>query len=686
MNTAEYIRVQELAALKGVTPSAVSVACARAKIILRRDSGDARRKYARIEELVRRGILSNRELQSLVNSQIAGPRGNGNKQPGQGSAATDTARVRPPFERNLPFPPAPPDASLLAPPGKYHDLVMRRLSIAIHLHYELWKVEARSLVPGQKCESKDEFVDALARKLAEEASPTQKYPGFGVYTIQGIERCVQRVMADDSIPSERKWAEIAQEFTPGPRPGRSKTSFYAKHPELADSLIKFKRKLRSVKRAHEALCDTIPEAKLHPTFSKSRTFLENQSATATLRGRAAVKVSAGYLDRHYDDEFAGDAWCLDEWQLDGVFYDEQDRSRLFNYGEKGPIAHVLSAIDERTTYIMDWILTWNISLEGATLELAERTVRRYWLPIRLVTDRAGRCRALSRQGRVIVRTRGEFVDSLMGPLGELGVKPRGSEEENPRGNRIERALHREYARRAVDFGVSWKGANTKEREGTDIDARVKRHLREHCKLGTCGPQLLSIQSVEHIVARWVNELNTCETRAKGCHGLTRLAAFNQFRPTEFEIARRKPGEALLDLAFAERDQRTIQPGGVIELKDGKRYSDFDLVGWVGEKVEVLRYRRDPSTLQVFAPGQEGPVIAHLRRAVGTNEPDVLSEEIAKLQHARKVLAREETPLPAQGPEDGAKPLSIDPREFFSRPEAARETGGIKPLSYFGDDA
>ncbi len=562
-----------------------------------------------------------------------------------------STRAESPLAPRLPFTPHSSELASYAPPGEDHKAVMRKLQIAI---------ESGS-------------TSALAEKY-----------GLSPSTIGNIKREAQAILENPSI--EDKWAAIARGFIPRKHPGQEAKQYFAEAAK-ADDFLKILRECGGrITRAWEIYCASLPEGENPPTLRQCRRFVKRAPLTERLRGRLAVKVAAGYIDGHYDDAFAGDAWCIDEWQVDGVFYDEQDRSRLFNYGEKGPVAHILSIMDERTTYIMDWILTWNISLEEATLELAERLVRRHWLPVRLVTDRAGRFRALSRQGRVIVCGRGELVDNLMGPLGELGVKPRGGEEENPRGNRIERAAHREYARRAVDFGISWKGANTREREGTDIDARVKRHLREHCKLGACGPQLLSIQEAERIIARWVNELNTCKTRAKGCHGLTRLAAFNQFRPTDWVIARRKPSEALLDLAFAERDQRTIQPGGVIELKDGKRYSDFELVGWVGEKVEVLRYRREPSTLQVFAPGQEGPVIAHLRRAVGRNEPAVLSEQIAKVQHARKILAREETPLPAQGLEEGAKPLRVDPREFFSRSEAAAETGGLKPLSYFGDDA
>lgn len=198
---------------------------------------------------------------------------------------------------------------------------------------------------------------------------------------------------------------------------------------------------------------------------------------------------------------------------------------------------MLSVIDERTTYITDWMLTWKDSLEEGTLTLAERLLRRFWTPLRLVADRAGRFRRLSR-GRVTVGSDGEPIELLAGPLGELGVKSRLTREANPRGNRIERSAHREYARRATGFGPSWRGANVTQRKMTDIDEKVKRHLAEHCKYGTCAPQLLSIQRAEQIIAEWINGLHSSKTKVKECKGLTRLAAFNWLRPGEEEIARR----------------------------------------------------------------------------------------------------------------------------------------------------
>jgi hypothetical protein len=356
-------------------------------------------------------------------------------------------------------------------------------------------------------------------------------------------------------------------------------------------------------------------------------------------GKEAVKTAAGYIDRLYDDEFAGDAWCLDEWQVDGAFYDEEDHRRIFNYGEKGPQAHILTILDERTTYIIDYLVTWQVSLEDAVFALSERTIRQHFLPRRMVSDRAARFRALV-HGHMVLCSE-DLVKKLAGPLGELGVIPRGSEEKNPRANRLER-LHRLYADRARDFGPSWKPPLEKH-EHRALDDAVARHLNAHCRYGTIGPQLMSIQEAERRIAHWVEEINLADTEAKGCNGLTRLAAFRQFQPPADEIAQRKPNQAALDLAFAERDERAIREGGIIELADGARYDHPQLIEWrlrLGSvKIPVMRYRRDPLHLIVSPPGAE-PFTAERRAIVGTRDEALLSDKMEKLAHVRKVVGGE----------------------------------------------
>jgi hypothetical protein len=230
-------------------------------------------------------------------------------------------------------------------------------------------------------------------------------------------------------------------------------------------------------------------------------------------------------------------------------------------------------------------------------------------------------------------------------------------------------LHRLYADRAREFGPSWKPPLQKH-EHREIDDLVSRHLDAHCRYGTIGPQLMSIQEAERRIAQWVEEINLADTEANGCHGLTRLAAFRQFQPPAEEIAQRKPTQAALDLAFAERDERAIREGGIIELEDGARYSCPQLVEWrlrlgSGAKVPVMRYRRDPLRLIVSPPGAE-PFTAERRAIVGTKDKELLSREAEKLAHLRKLLGGE-TAEHEREMQETLRSLQSDRRGLHARP-------------------
>jgi hypothetical protein len=363
---------------------------------------------------------------------------------------------------------------------------------------------------------------------------------------------------------------------------------------------------------------------------------------------------------------------MDEWEVDVYAFDDANHRVVFNYGKRNPILHLLSIIDERTTFIMDWLLT--IRIDADTLTLAERAMRGFWTPLRLVADRASRFRDLAR-GHVVTRPTGELVELLDGPLGLLGVKPRGSEEKNPRANRIER-MHGLYADRARrDFGFSWRPpkkvrgfAGRDLREATGIDDRVHRHYAEHCRRGE-ATELLPISQIAAQVAAWIDEINNAETEAKGCHGLTRAAAFKYFSPQAAEIAARRLSEAAIDEAFAERLTRTVRDGGIIELADGARYDAAELALFIGQEVGVRRFRRDRAQIYVDAP--DGVIVARRRPLVGLYDEDLLAQESAELARRRRLLgdtsqaaaAKPEAPLPSPA-EDSH--LSISSTEWMMR--------------------
>jgi hypothetical protein len=630
-----YLSLEEAAALEGKSYAGYVKHLGRKKLFLARSSADRRRK------LVPFTALSPAAQDKWTGQQVGPPTSQDahEARPSSSLPSNPTrshgkdARISAPLQRGLTLAPDPPGPESLCIPEKHFHLVKTKLRVVGQLLLKTWERPHADLFGGQTFDSERQFIQWVSR---------QEGRGFLPSAIYAMKRIALEILRDPLIAQDAKWREIARCLAPRARPGQSGLGYFPgpRSPLFED----LKRLFRgegggSIKRTHELFRERFPQDDGGPTLRQVRTALEKLSFLDMVRGHEAVKAAAGYIDRHYDDELAGDAWCIDEWEIDGCFYDEENHARVINYGRACPVAHILSVIDERTTCILAYAVTWKISLEEATLDLTEHLVRTYWAPHRLVADRAGRFRRLSR-GRVTLGSDGELIELLAGPLGELGVKLRGSKEKNPRANRIERFPHREYARRAQEFGISWRGANTRERQLTDIDARVARHLKEHCKLGTCGPQILSIQEVQKIVGTWVNDLNSCKTKAKGCKGTTRLAAFNWFRPTQEEIARRKYSDAAVDMAFAERATRTIQAGGVIQLSDGKRYGlPGELSPWTGENVSITRFRRDHSSIEVSVPGQEAQVVAHQRRAVGVNEPEALSEEIAHLEHAQKAIEK-----------------------------------------------
>jgi hypothetical protein len=354
-------------------------------------------------------------------------------------------------------------------------------------------------------------------------------------------------------------------------------------------------------------------------------------------GLEAIKAAAGHLDCTYDDEAANDTWCIDEWELDGAFYNIEKRREIFWS------IYLVSVIDERTTRILDWTLAYHLNVE-TVLDLLERCVREFGPPLYLRSDQAGHFRGKvlgggrAPLGPTVVQSRGKLLDAALGAMGQLGVQPVSPEGHNPRSNRIER-MHGLYAERAQeDFGPSWRGSAKKEihpgvteRQMSGIDERVARHIKEHCKAGTSGPLILSTADGERIVGKWVEEINLADTDAKGCHGMSRLAAYK-----EFCARRERPTAEMVDMAFAERGEHVILPGGIVEWRDKLRYSSPELIGRPGECVEMLRYRDDTSRIIVELDGQL--VIAERRPLVGRNTPGLLSEEIEKLARIRKQVS------------------------------------------------
>jgi hypothetical protein len=316
------------------------------------------------------------------------------------------------------------------------------------------------------------------------------------------------------------------------------------------------------------------------------------------RGPRAVREAAGWIARSYDDLPAGDSWCIGGWEVDAILYDDTKRDVVI----QDPRPYVLTVLDERSTCILALCLVPRVSSDDL-IDLLKAAVKQYGLPLWLVSGRGGHFR----EGAVA--------------MGQLGVRHRQPREENPRSNRLQR-VHRIYADLARrDLGPSWCGANTKEREMAGIDARVKLHLERYCKHGDIDAPIMSLLQAEAKIRAWQEEINMLPTKAQGCYGLTRLAAFRQFRG---EIRKVSEEGILLDFA-RDMGERTIQTGGIIEVM-GVRYVAPELAVNSGETRRCGQPRHDPSILIVHPSDQGGGnIIARRRVGVGANDPDALAD-------------------------------------------------------------
>jgi hypothetical protein len=384
-------------------------------------------------------------------------------------------------------------------------------------------------------------------------------------------------------------------------------------------------------------------------------------------GPEAIKEACGYIDQSYDDEPAGDAWIIDEKEIDGVFYNPARHREIYWS------IYLVSVIDERTTKILGSKLAYRLNAD-TVLDLLEDVLRRYWLPRYLVSDRGGHYRGKVLR-RTTVRSRGALIDRAIGALDFFGVQARQPRDKNPRASRIER-IHRIYSDLAQrDFGPSWRGRNVEERNMTGVDERAERHIREHCVAGTCGPLLLSTADAERLVAAWSEEINLAETDAKGCAGMSRQAAFEAFKPSPEEIARRRVSPAQIDEAFAERDARVIRTGGIIEAADGLRYSSPELIGRAGEKVAFARLRRDRTRIYVEIDGRL--VVAPHRVPAAKGDPAAAAREAEKLAAVRSIYTRlsgvptlENAPVAETAHEELTTPIEADAKGDVTTVETA----------------
>jgi hypothetical protein len=153
-------------------------------------------------------------------------------------------------------------------------------------------------------------------------------------------------------------------------------------------------------------------------------------------------------------------------------------------------------------------------------------------------------------------------------------------------------------------------------------------------------------------------------------GLTPRAVFVQCSP-----ASGFPRISEADLAFATAQHfknEHVAIGGIIELRDGSRYSHPLLSALAGQKREVVRLRSDHSFITVLPASKgEETITAPRRIRVGMNEPDKLAREMEVQNRVRSIVGAT------------VKPLEYNPGSHFqdTKTEAPKTAQVIRPAEF-----
>jgi hypothetical protein len=445
----------------------------------------------------------------------------------------------------------------------------------------------------------------------------------------------------------------------------------------------------------------------HPSRTTVERFLHSLDSIdhAAREGPDALKAACGNIDRSY----------LDLGSLERVESDEC-KLNLFSYDPRRPVNRrgepwirrywLLTFYDARSIYPLVWNLCEGSEYElrhGIALEdevnLFVALVRAFGVPRAIHSDR-GRFRGKVWGGEPYQqRIDKEFApaDGILQRVGQLGGYPEGVRHDmprvhNPRGTRLER-----FHGWVADWfrgKPGWIGANTRERKMTCGDEDAEKHKR-WCvgKLapGECSP-LLTRNEVLAEVNKMMDAWREHNSEGTDMHGLTPHAVFVQCSP-----ASGFPRVSEEQLAFATAqhfENERIEKGGIIELRDGSRYSDPLLVAVAGQKREVVRLRHDHSFVTVL-PAQKGQqaITAPRRVRVGMNDPDELARQMELQNRLEKLAGAMVKPLeydpgsqlPDVALRDGAPKAAqvIDPSGFTAAqqapPLALPEIGSVEYL-------
>lgn len=356
---------------------------------------------------------------------------------------------------------------------------------------------------------------------------------------------------------------------------------------------------------HRLLADEIKTRQaVHPThaYDKPSEYqcaaflrcLPEINEIAREKGVAGLRTAAGYCDRLINEP-AGDAWCIDEWQIDAHLYLDWKMCEVIR-------PYILTIVDERSEAILGWRLVLNPNSD-AVLDLTEECMRKCWKPLRWYSDRGGHFRG--KIGRHFKEVPNEKrLKRAIGALGRFGILHQGPRVKNPRANRIERPVHGFYAAKALEsLAGSSCGNSPESAEALGIYARLARH-KELCKSGDVRQtELLSYKQLKAMIPAWVGEYNRTVSDANGLQGLSPEAAFKTFSPPQEVRQSRAVDETEMAVKFAEYfEGRKIREGGVVDLgeRDGERFRYYSpaLTLYAGTRALVMRLRHKHSFVVV----------------------------------------------------------------------------------------
>lgn len=431
---------------------------------------------------------------------------------------------------------------------------------------------------------------------------------------------------------------------PGPSPVGSKIFSKPENAWMAADVLENRRAGLSRAQCWRVLLREIdtkqpfhPEHKYdRPFYHDVKAFIHSQpliNEIARKNGVAGLRTAAGYCDRLINEP-AGDAWCIDEWQVDAHLYLDWKMREVIR-------PYIITLIDERSEAILGWKLVVNPNSD-AVLDLTEECIRKCWKPLRWYSDRGGHFRG--KVGRHFKEVPNEKrLEKAIGALGRFGILHQGPRVKNPRANRIERSVHGFYAAKALEtLAGSSCGNSPESAEATGVYARVARH-KELCKSGDVRhTELLSYKQLKAMIPAWVDEYNRTFSDANGLQGLSREAAFRTFSPPADVRQSRAVDETEMAVKFAEHfEGRKIREGGVVDLgeRDGDRFRYYSpaLTLHAGMLALVIRLRHRHSFVVVEIDTTEGKrrILADRRLLVGIGD----AEGIARAQEERNRVAK-----------------------------------------------